>query len=50
MGGVLYQLIDIGADPTGFVGTQPTAEDVQPSMNWRLLETGEWFQTTVIAE
>ena len=23
MGGVLYHLIDIGDDPTGFVGTEP---------------------------
>jgi len=49
---VLYHLIDIGADPTGPVVTlfeieQPTPS---PSLNGRLLDTGEWFQTPLIAE
>ena len=52
MGGVLYHLIDIGADPTGPVVTlfeieQPTPS---PSLNGRLLDTGEWLQTPLIAE
>ena len=50
-GGVLYHLIDIGDDPTGLVGTRSNVEDEQPtpspSMNGRLLQTGEWFHTTL---
>ena len=50
-GSVLYQLIDIGDDPTGFVGTLLDA-DVQPHMSWNerlLLPTGEWLHNSWIA-
>ena len=54
MGGVLYRLIDIGDDPTGFVGTQPNAEDVHPtpfpSINAQQLPTSAWFQNSWIAD
>ncbi len=53
-GSVLYQLIDIGNDSTGFIGTVSNAEDLEPiaspSMDWRRLEIGEWFHTTLDAE
>ena len=54
MGGVLYHLIDIGSDPTGPVVTRFDVEVEQPNpfpaLNGRLLDTGEWFQTPLIAE
>jgi len=54
LGGVLYHLRDIGDDPTGFGGAQPSAEEVQPtlstSVNWRLPHTGEWLQNSWIAD
>ncbi len=54
MGGVLYHLIDIGADPTGPVVTRFDVEVEQPTpfpaLNGRLLDTGEWFQTPLITE
>jgi hypothetical protein len=49
-GSVLYQLIDIGDDPTGFVGTFLDA-DVQPHLSWNerlLLPTGEWLHNSWI--
>jgi len=47
MGGVLYCLINIGDDPTGCVGTQSNAEDVQQSPR---LELGEWFGSNLVAQ
>jgi hypothetical protein len=53
-GGVLYRLIDIGDDPTGFVGAQVSAEDVHPtpfsSINAQQLPTSAWFQNSWIAD
>jgi hypothetical protein len=51
-GSALYQLIDLGDDPTVLVGTQPSSEDEQPtlSVNWQLLEMGEWFYTPLHSE